>query len=72
MDEPLGMDPAQSVRADAELAGVIGNDDGVRQQALMMDRASQRRFAGDQDGIGQDLQLAQAQLSQMALPFLGG
>ena len=30
MDEPFSVNPAQSVHADAELAGVVGNDDRVR------------------------------------------
>ena len=36
MDEPFGVDPASRVRADAKLARVIGNNHGVRQQALMV------------------------------------
>ena len=39
MDEPFGVDPAQRVRADAKLARVVGNNHGVRQQSLMVDRA---------------------------------
>ena len=40
MDEPFGVDPSIApVRADAKLARVIGNNHGVRQQALMVDRA---------------------------------
>ncbi|BAB54435.1 hypothetical protein [Mesorhizobium japonicum] len=29
MDEPLGVDPAQRMLANAELAGIIGYDDGI-------------------------------------------
>ena len=29
VDEPLGVDPAQRVRADVELAGVVADDDGI-------------------------------------------
>jgi len=64
VDEPFGVNPAQRVFADADPrvepgeAGVVGDDDRVLQQALMMDRAPQRRLAGDQDGIGQDFRLA--------------
>src|SRR5271165_1805703 len=72
VDEPFGVNPAQGVHAEAKLAGVVGNDDRIPQQALMMDRAPQRRLAGDQDGIGQDFHLAQAQRLQMALPVLRG
>jgi len=39
VDEPFGVNPAQPVDADAKLAGVVGNDDRVLQQTLMMDRA---------------------------------
>ena len=52
MDEALGVDPAQAVDADAELAGVVGDDDGARSQALMADGAPERAFGGDQDRIG--------------------
>ena len=41
----LGMDPAQGVGEDVELAGVVGDDDGVGQQAARDDRA-------DQGGLG--------------------
>jgi hypothetical protein len=68
LDEPLGMNPAQGVHADAKLAGVVGNDDGVLQQPLMADRTPQRRFAGDQDGIGSDLKTGQAQRARKACP----
>ena len=52
VDKAFGMNPAQRMDADAELAGVVGNNDGVRQQPLMADRAPQRTFAGDQNWIG--------------------
>ena len=71
MDKTFGVNPAQRMDADAELAGVVGNDNGVRQQPLMADRAPQRTFAGDQDGIRGDVQVGQAQRLQMALPRLG-
>jgi hypothetical protein len=48
-------------RNDAELAGVVGNDDRVRQQPLMADRAPRRAFAGGLDGIGGDLEVGQPQ-----------
>jgi len=35
MDEAIGVNPAQGVQADPELAGVVGNDDRVRQKTLM-------------------------------------
>ena len=34
VDEPLGVDPAQRVRADVELAGVVADDDGILEQAM--------------------------------------
>ena len=71
VDEAFGVNPAQRMDADAKLAGVIGNDDGVRQQPLMADRAPQRVFAGDQDRIGGDVQVGQVQRLQMPLPVLG-
>ena len=58
--------------ADAELAGVVGNDDRVLQQPLMADRAPQRAFTGDQDRIGGDVQVGDAQRLQMPLPVFGG
>jgi hypothetical protein len=65
------LNPAQRMDADPELAGVVGNNDRVRQQPLMADRAPQRAFAGNQDGIGGDFQVGQAQRLQMPLPVLG-
>jgi len=72
VNEPFGVNPAQGVRADTKLSRVVGDNDGVLQQALMADRAPQRSFGGDQDGIGGDLQFAQTERVQMALPFLDG
>ena len=34
VNEALGMDPAQAMRADVELPGVIADDDGVGQEAI--------------------------------------
>src|SRR5271165_1505780 len=39
MDETFGMNPAQCARADAKLTSVVGNNHGIGQQALMVDRA---------------------------------
>ena len=44
VDETLGVNPAQRVVADAELPGVIGDDDGAAEQILGPDRAPQRRL----------------------------
>ncbi len=38
------MDPAQRVIADAELAGIIGHDDRVADQAMMADRTPDAGF----------------------------
>ena len=55
MDETLGVDPTERVIADAELAVVVGDDDGLTEQALGFDGAPQRRFArrphGDQASL---------------------
>jgi len=79
--QPFGVDPAQRVRADATpgldpgVAGVVGNDHGVAsrvlQQALMMDGAQERAFAGDEHGIWRDVQRVQAQGLQVTLPVVG-
>ena len=39
VDEALGVNPAQGVVADAELPGVVGEDDGAREPILGADRA---------------------------------
>ena len=70
VDEALGVDPAQRVVADAELAGVVGNDDRAREQAFGLDRAPQRRLAGRAHRIGRDPQVGKAERAQMIGPFL--
>jgi len=61
---------AQRVVADAELAGVVGNDDRAREQAFGLDRAPQRRFASRAHRIGRDPQVGKAERAQMIRPFL--
>jgi hypothetical protein len=39
VDETLGVNPAQSVVADTELSGAVGEDDGAGQPTLGGDRA---------------------------------
>ena len=39
VDEAFGVHPAQSVFADAELAGAVGHDDGLAEQALLANGA---------------------------------
>ncbi len=50
------VNPAQSVVADAELSGVVGEDDGAGEPILGADCAPQRAFAGHAHGIGRDPQ----------------
>ncbi len=70
MDEPLGVNPTQGVVADAELAGVVGDDDRAAEQTLGLDCAPQRRFAGDAHRIGRHLQVGQAEGTQVVHPIL--
>jgi len=39
VDETLGVDPTEGVVADAELPGVVGEDDGAPEPILGADRA---------------------------------
>jgi hypothetical protein len=57
--------------ADMELACVVGDNDGVLEQALMADRTPQRPFAGNQDGAGCDLQIRKAKRASSAPMGLG-
>ena len=56
VDQAFGVDPAQAMRADIELAGVVADDHGVSEQAMRLDAAPESAFGGDQRGIGMDLQ----------------
>ena len=66
VDEALGVNPAQRVVADAELSGVVGEDDGAGEPILGAERAPQRAFAGHAHGIGGDPQLGQAERARDA------
>ena len=68
VDQPLGMDPAQGVAADLELAGIVADDHRVAEQAVRLDAAPQRAFGGDQHGIGRDLERRDAEPVEMGLP----
>ena len=70
MDEALGVDPTERVIADAELAGVVGDDDGLSEQALGLDRAPQRRFAGRPHRIGRHPEIGDAERAQVLHPLL--
>ena len=76
VNQPFGVNPARRVRADAELAGVVGNHDGLAQrplqQPLMTDRAPQRGFAGDLDGIGRDFYSRQTAFPSDRIPVRPG
>jgi len=47
VQQPLGVDPAQRVRADCKLASVVADDDCLAQQAMRLDTAPERAFGGD-------------------------
>ncbi len=70
MDEALGVDPAERVIAEAKLAGVVGNDDGLSEQALGLDCAPQRRFAGRPHRIGRHSEIGDAERAQVLHPLL--
>ena len=69
MDETLGVDPTEGVVADAELPGVVGEDDGAPEPILGADRAPWRAFAGCAHGIGGDPQLGHAERGEMGHPL---
>ncbi len=68
-DEAFGVNPTQSVVAEAELSGVVGEDDGAGEPILGADRAPQRAFAGCAHGIGGHPQFGQAERAQMRPPI---
>ncbi|MER8748000.1 hypothetical protein NKH57_01735 [Mesorhizobium sp. M1050] len=61
------MDPAQRMLANAELAGIIGND-GIGEKAVVAYRPPHRPFDGDPDWVGLNRKLVKAQRRQMRLP----
>ena len=70
MNEALGVNPTQRMVADAKLAGVVGDDDGLSEQALGFDRPRERRFAGHPHRIGRHPQVGDAERAQVAHPLL--
>ena len=56
--------------ADGELAGVVGDDDGLAEQALGLDRPPQRRFAGRANRIGRHSEIGEAEGAQVVHPLL--
>ncbi len=61
MDETLGVDRAERVIAEAELAGLVGDDDGLTEQALGLDRPHERRFARRPHRIGRHPEIGEAE-----------
>ena len=51
--------------ADVELAGIVADDDGVRQQAMRLDAAPQCAFGGDLDRIWIDRERGDAEPVEM-------
>ena len=68
MDEAFGVHPAQGVFADAELAGAVGHDDGLAEQALLANGAPQSALAGEANWIGGDPEIGESERVQMAHP----
>jgi len=55
VDQALGMDPAQTVAEDIELPRTIADDDGVSEQAMMIEAADDGGLRGQPDGLDADL-----------------
>ncbi|MGD1038385.1 MAG: hypothetical protein ABR878_14645 [Roseiarcus sp.] len=68
VNQTFGMDPAEAMPADIELAGVVADGHGVGEQAMRLEAAPQSAFGGDQRGIGMDLQGRDAEPVQMSVP----
>ena len=68
VDQPLGMDPAQGVRTDAELSGIIRHDHCVAEQAMLADGAPHRPLGGDLHRIGRYLERRDAESLEMRRP----
>ena len=70
VDQTLGMDPAQGMACDLELAGIIAEDDGVGQQAVRLDGAPQRAFGGQPWRIEPVLEVVDAEALEVVRPGL--
>ena len=70
MDEALGVDPTKRVIAETELAGVVGDDDGLSEQAFGLDRPPQRRLARRPHRIGRHPEIGDAERAQVLNPWL--
>ncbi|WP_235818165.1 hypothetical protein [Brucella thiophenivorans] len=51
MQQPLRMHPAQRMIANPELAGVVGDNDGIAQQAVVANRTPDARFRDDPNHV---------------------
>jgi hypothetical protein len=63
--QPFRMDPAVGVVVEAELAGAVRDDHGVRQEAVGLYASSERTLGGNFDGIRVNLDLADAESVEM-------
>ena len=68
VDQPLGVDPTQSVLTDVELPGVVRDDDRAVEEAMGDDGAPQRPFGGDRHRIGVSRHPGDAEVVEMGLP----
>src|SRR5258708_30495018 len=68
VNEAFGMNPAQAVLTDIELAGVIADDDGVGQKAMHLDAAPQGALGRDQHRIRIDFERRDAEPIKMRGP----
>jgi hypothetical protein len=66
--QALGVDPAQGVPADPEPAGVVGDDDGAFEQALLADAPPERALGGELDRVGRHREPGEAERLQVRLP----
>jgi len=59
---------AQRVPADVKLPGVIAQNHRVAQKLMRLNAAPQRRFGGNPDRVGRDLQRGEAEPVEMRQP----
>jgi hypothetical protein len=68
VDETLGMDPAQGVLAEGELAGIVADDHRPGQQAMRLDRTPERTLGGEACWPEAALHAAEAEPLKVRLP----
>ena len=71
VDQPLGMNPAQDMMSDIELAGIVAGDDAVAQKTMRLDRPPKGSFSGDFHWLGHDSEPCNAEALQMRRPCGG-